>query len=678
MDSDLEVLILIPAALHSAANRSSESWRSRSDGANRTTSSAKSSDPILSNRHSCAPLGLPVPACCLRSPTGQKGPIGLLQFDGICRHGRHRPPCGHSSVSKTCGRKSDNTTIKSIIELRPRVSWCQAQTTVRIRPPTQRRREATLSSTGVNSNIQAPSQGAVSIATPARRLSPVATPEWKRVQPLSRRLVPEPLLCVEVRPTISSRNFSTLRTSSGSFPTREVTFHIPRASFCSRGSDRQGPCLRPLPSSHCTRPLWPLPLVVSLREGGPTSSLRSVPVPMGPGQQALTPEPHPQAWLQGGGPGSDKVLDSKSKVDLERLPPPKVCLIPHVQRANYRVACYKRADEEIIESPKPYPGMGWEKTGEEEVLEPVWTIGPILPPSLVERRATKRKQKHGRVRRHILMRLLISTGGRAPRSPPLIAATEPRSPLLIAATSRNVSAASQERHTAPQRYHSIAFYFSFFLYMFYFVCVEIAKMVAFPQWRHLCSGEDCNYCRGHQPVDERVLEEEEEREEEEEGERRLLDAVLGNKAPYRHRFLRTATRRHPPLPIPPFDPAAREQLPLCVLLAARRSLTAALIEAVLRGAVLVPSTMREEEGDDIEKEDGPIAARFWLVWVGPTRTCSGIHIQTGVTECLGYREWEVQANRTETDPPRQTGVCQDHGATTGAVPCVVWSIQNSN
>ncbi|KAK0139215.1 hypothetical protein N1851_024142 [Merluccius polli] len=261
---------------------------------------------------------------------------------------------------------------------------CQAQTTVRIRPPTQRRREATLSSTGVNSNIQAPSQGAVSIATPARRLSPVAIPEWKRVQPLSRRLVPEPLLCVEVRPTISSRNFSTLRTSSGSFPTREVTFHIPRASFCRRGSDRQGPCLRPLPSSHCTRPLWPLPLVVSLREGGPTSSLRSVPVPMGPGQQALTPEPHPQAWLQGGGPGSDKVLDSKSKVDLERLPPPKVCLIPHVQRANYRVACYKRADEEIIESPKPYPGMGWEKTGEEEVLEPVWTIGPILPPSLVE------------------------------------------------------------------------------------------------------------------------------------------------------------------------------------------------------------------------------------------------------------------------------------------------------
>ncbi|KAK0151297.1 hypothetical protein N1851_007562 [Merluccius polli] len=205
-------------------------------------------------------------------------------------------------VSKTCGRKSDDTTTKSIIELRPRVSWCQAQTTVRIRPPTRRRREATLSSTGVNSNTLAPSRGAISIATPARRLSPVATPEWKRVQPLSRRLVPEPLLCVEVRPTISSRNFSTSRTSSGSFPTREVTFHVPRASFCSRGSDRQGPRLRPPPSSHCTRPLWPLLLVVSRQEGGPTSSFRAVPGRAPPGHQALAAEPHPQAWLQGEAP----------------------------------------------------------------------------------------------------------------------------------------------------------------------------------------------------------------------------------------------------------------------------------------------------------------------------------------------------------------------------------------
>lgn len=88
--------------------------------------------------------------------------------------------------------------------------------------------------------------------------------------------------------------------------------------------------------------------------------------------------------------GADKVLDSKSKVDLERLPHPKVCLIPHVQRANFRVACYKRADQPIFERPKPYDqGMGWEKMVDEGVLEPVWTVGPILPSSLVEVLAQK-------------------------------------------------------------------------------------------------------------------------------------------------------------------------------------------------------------------------------------------------------------------------------------------------
>ncbi|KAK0132160.1 hypothetical protein N1851_033046 [Merluccius polli] len=240
-------------------------------------------------------------------------------------------------VSKTCGRKSDDTTTKSIIELRPRVSWCQAQTTVRIRPPTRRRREATLSSTGVNSNTLAPSRGAISIATPARRLSPVATPEWKRVQPLSRRLVPEPLLCVEVRPTISSRNFSTSRTSSGSFPTSEVTFHVPRASFCSRGSDRQGPRLRPPPSSHCTRPLWPLLLVVSRREGGPTSSFRAVPGRAPPGHQALAAEPHPQAWLQGEAPGNVTDIQPTDN-DRNQSHSPHVMLSPRLNADQHSIS----------------------------------------------------------------------------------------------------------------------------------------------------------------------------------------------------------------------------------------------------------------------------------------------------------------------------------------------------
>ncbi|KAK5866698.1 hypothetical protein PBY51_020867 [Eleginops maclovinus] len=55
--------------------------------------------------------------------------------------------------------------------------------------------EATLSYTGVNSNKAALNRGLVSIPTSARRLTPWATPEKNRVQPLSRSKVPEPTLC---------------------------------------------------------------------------------------------------------------------------------------------------------------------------------------------------------------------------------------------------------------------------------------------------------------------------------------------------------------------------------------------------------------------------------------------------------------------------------------------------
>ncbi|KAI3352208.1 hypothetical protein L3Q82_005568 [Scortum barcoo] len=52
-----------------------------------------------------------------------------------------------------------------------------AQTTARDLSPTRRRREATLSFTGVNSNTWRLSWGAISKPTPARRRSPWATPE---------------------------------------------------------------------------------------------------------------------------------------------------------------------------------------------------------------------------------------------------------------------------------------------------------------------------------------------------------------------------------------------------------------------------------------------------------------------------------------------------------------------
>lgn len=82
--------------------------------------------------------------------------------------------------------------------------------------------------------------------------------------------------------------------------------------------------------------------------------------------------------------GEDEQLTTKSKVDLSRLPPCRDNLVPHIGRVNHRLAHYKRADKTIFWCPKPYdPGQGWEKT-EEGILEPVWSCGPILPPSLID------------------------------------------------------------------------------------------------------------------------------------------------------------------------------------------------------------------------------------------------------------------------------------------------------
>ena len=51
---------------------------------------------------------------------------------------------------------------------------------------------------------------------------------------------------------------------------------------------------------------------------------------------------------------------------------------------NNHIALYKRADEIIVEKPKPTDdGQGWIKT-EDGVLEPVWFCSPALPNSLVD------------------------------------------------------------------------------------------------------------------------------------------------------------------------------------------------------------------------------------------------------------------------------------------------------
>ena len=82
--------------------------------------------------------------------------------------------------------------------------------------------------------------------------------------------------------------------------------------------------------------------------------------------------------------GEGDQLTTKSKVDLSRLPPCTDNLLPHIKRVNHRLAMYKRADQALVGCPKPFDiGQGWEKT-DEGILEPVWSCGPILPPSLID------------------------------------------------------------------------------------------------------------------------------------------------------------------------------------------------------------------------------------------------------------------------------------------------------
>ena len=59
-------------------------------------------------------------------------------------------------------------------------------------------------------------------------------------------------------------------------------------------------------------------------------------------------------------------------------------LYSHIYRTNYRLAIYKRADEPIVEAPKPFDEkQGWIKN-EEGSLEPIWSTGPIIPSNLVD------------------------------------------------------------------------------------------------------------------------------------------------------------------------------------------------------------------------------------------------------------------------------------------------------
>ena len=83
--------------------------------------------------------------------------------------------------------------------------------------------------------------------------------------------------------------------------------------------------------------------------------------------------------------GEDQNLDKNSKIDLARLPPCQDSLIPHINRVNYRLSCYKRANIPIFEKPKPYDeNQGWIIIQNTGIIEPKWSNGPVLPQSLID------------------------------------------------------------------------------------------------------------------------------------------------------------------------------------------------------------------------------------------------------------------------------------------------------
>ena len=68
---------------------------------------------------------------------------------------------------------------------------------------------------------------------------------------------------------------------------------------------------------------------------------------------------------------------------MSKLPPDRDSLIQHIKHTNYRVANYKLTKEPIFWKPAAFEGHGW-VLNDNDVLEPLWSIGHILPQSLID------------------------------------------------------------------------------------------------------------------------------------------------------------------------------------------------------------------------------------------------------------------------------------------------------
>ena len=92
--------------------------------------------------------------------------------------------------------------------------------------------------------------------------------------------------------------------------------------------------------------------------------------------------------------GKNKSLNQYSKVDFTILPPCKDSLLPHVQRVNYSLGCYKKANIQTFESPMSYEkNQGW-VLGENNNIEPLSMRGSILPQSVADLLEANKLEEH--------------------------------------------------------------------------------------------------------------------------------------------------------------------------------------------------------------------------------------------------------------------------------------------
>ena len=80
--------------------------------------------------------------------------------------------------------------------------------------------------------------------------------------------------------------------------------------------------------------------------------------------------------------GSEDKITNNRNVGISNMLPCSDSLREHVRRVNYQVAIWKRACVTKPDVPNPSTGHGW--ILKDNILEPLWTSGNILPQQMVD------------------------------------------------------------------------------------------------------------------------------------------------------------------------------------------------------------------------------------------------------------------------------------------------------